>query len=104
MAPGDSRSWNQMAHRALRRGLIVAGVILDAVHGRLRSSLVVFGYFTAVGLLLFGYRYLERVASRDPISPFEPFIDEVLTGAWMAAVLFPFIARVARRFPLGEAS
>jgi len=76
-------------------------VILDAVTARIKSALVVFGYFTAAGLLLFGYRYLERVASREPISPIEPFINEVLTWAWTAALLFPFIAWVARQFPIG---
>jgi len=71
---------------------------------RLRSGLTIFGYFTAVGLLLFGYRYLEYVANREAVSPIEPFINEVLTGAWMAALLFPFVARFARRFPIGRAN
>jgi two-component sensor histidine kinase len=70
------------------------------VNRRLRTGLTIFGYFTAVGLLFFGYRYLEYVANREPVSPLEPFINEVLTGAWMAAVLFPFVARFARRFPI----
>lgn len=67
---------------------------------RLQSGLTIFGYFTAIGLLFFGYRYLETVASREPVSPIEPFINEVLTAAWTAALLFPLVARFARRFPI----
>lgn len=67
---------------------------------RLEAGLVVFGYFTAIGLLFFGYRYLEIVANRDSVSPLEPLINELFTGAWMAALLFPFVARFARRYPL----
>jgi two-component system, LytTR family, sensor kinase len=70
------------------------------VKRRLKSGLTVFGYFTAVGLMFFGYRYLEYVANREPVSPLEPFINEVVTGAWMAALLFPLVARFARRFPI----
>jgi two-component system, LytTR family, sensor kinase len=69
-----------------------------------KSGLTVFAYFTAVGLMFFGYRYLEYVANREPVSPLEPFINEVVTGAWMAALLFPLVARFARRFPIGRAS
>jgi two-component system LytT family sensor kinase len=72
------------------------------VSRRLQSGLTIFGYFTAVGLMFFGYRYLEYVASREPVSPLEPFINEVLTGAWMAALLFPLVARFARRYPIGR--
>jgi two-component system LytT family sensor kinase len=67
---------------------------------RFESGLKIFGCFTAVGLLLFGYRYLEFVANRETVSPLEPFINEVLTGAWMAALLFPLVVRFARRFPV----
>src|ERR1700689_2959729 len=49
------------------------------VNRRLQSGLTIFGYFTAIGLLFFGYRYLEYVANREPISPLEPFINELLT-------------------------
>jgi hypothetical protein len=38
------------------------------VNRRLQSGLTIFGYFTAVGLLFFGYRYLEYVANREPVS------------------------------------
>jgi two-component system LytT family sensor kinase len=72
------------------------------VKRRLRSGLTFFLYFTAVGLLFFGYRYLEFVSNREKVSPLEPFINELLTGAWMAALLFPLVARFARRFPISR--
>src|SRR5438132_7491434 len=78
--------------------------ILLSMTRRFKSGLVVFGYFTAVGLSLFGYRYLEFVANRETVSPLEPFINEVVTGAWMAALLFPFVAWFARRFPVSRSS
>jgi two-component system, LytTR family, sensor kinase len=76
--------------------------ILVLVKRRIQSGLTILAYFTAVGLLFFGYRYLEFVANREPVSPLEPFINEVLTGAWMAALLFPLVARFARRFPINR--
>jgi len=69
---------------------------------RVKSGLTVLAYFTAVGLMFFVYRYLEYVANREAVSLLEPFINEVLTGAWMAALLFPLVARFARRFPIGR--
>jgi hypothetical protein len=66
--------------------------------------LTIFGYFTAVGLLFFGYRYLEHVATRDNVSPLDPLTNELFTGAWMAALLFPPIARFARRFPIDRSN
>ena len=69
---------------------------------RLQSALTIFAAFTAIGLLFFGYRYLEYVASGERISPLEPFINEVPTGAWMAALLCPLIIRFERRFPLSR--
>jgi hypothetical protein len=39
------------------------------VRRRLASGLTIFGFFTAAGLLLFGYRYFEYVANREAISP-----------------------------------
>jgi two-component system, LytTR family, sensor kinase len=72
------------------------------VNRRLQSGLTIFAYFTAIGLFLFGYRYLEYVSSRQHVSPLAPLINELLTGAWMAALLFPLLARFARRFPIGR--
>jgi len=65
---------------------------------RLRSALTIFGFFTAVGLSLSLYRYLDFAANRENISFWEPFIWE-MTGAWFAAPLFVFIIPFARRFP-----
>jgi len=70
------------------------------VNRRLQSGLRIFGFFTCIGLLLFGYRYLEHVSNRESVSAMEPFINEVMTGAWMAALLFPLVARFARRYPV----
>ena len=69
---------------------------------RVKFGLTVFGYFTATGLLLFGYHYLGAIANRETVSAREPFINEVLTGAWMAALLFPLVANFARRFPISR--
>jgi len=69
------------------------------VAARVRSALTIFAFFTAVGLSLTLYRYLDFLASGLRISFWEPFIWE-MTGAWFAAPLFVFIARFARRFPL----
>jgi two-component system, LytTR family, sensor kinase len=71
---------------------------------RVSSALTVFAYFTAIGLLFFGYHYLEVIASGGFVSPLEPLINELFTGAWMAALLFPFVARVARRYPVSRAT
>jgi two-component system, LytTR family, sensor kinase len=80
----------------------LAQAILVAIRQRLNAGLRVFAYFTAIGLLFFGYHYLDRVANREAVSPLEPFINEVLTGAWMAALLFPLVARFARRYPVAR--
>jgi two-component system, LytTR family, sensor kinase len=72
------------------------------VKRRLQSGLTIFAYFTAIGVFLFWYRYLEYVASRVTISPVVPLINELLTGSWMAALLFPLLARFARRFPISR--
>jgi two-component sensor histidine kinase len=71
---------------------------------RLQSGLTIFAYFTAAGLLFFGYRYLETVASRESVPALAPFLNEVVTGAWMAALLFPLVLRFARRFPIQRAN
>jgi len=69
------------------------------VTARLRSGLATFGFFSAIGLSLTFYQYLNFVANREPISFWEPLTWE-MTGAWFAALLFPLIARLARRFPV----
>jgi two-component sensor histidine kinase len=74
------------------------------VRRRLKSALTIFAAFTAIGLLFFGYRYLEYVANREPVSPLEPLINELLTGAWMAALLFPLVVRFTRHLPIARAN
>ncbi len=89
-----------MALSSVCPGSTAAGAgYTGAVPPRIRSHLTVFAFFTAVGLSLTLYRYLEVVASREHISFWEPFIWEI-TGAWTAALLFFPVARFARRFPL----
>jgi two-component system, LytTR family, sensor kinase len=72
------------------------------VSRRLRSGLTIFAYFTAIGLFLFCYRYLEYLSNGVRVSPLAPLINELITGAWMAGLLFPLVARFARRFPVGR--
>ena len=57
------------------------------------------GYFTAVGLLRFGYRYLDDL-TREQAGTFHPRFIEEMTGVYSAAILFPFILLFARRFRL----
>jgi two-component system, LytTR family, sensor kinase len=57
------------------------------------------GYFTAIGLLHFGYKYLDDL-SRQETATFLPRLIEEMTGAYSAAILFPFILIFARRFRL----
>jgi hypothetical protein len=66
---------------------------------RLRNGLTIFGYFTAIGLLLFGYRYLEFFANRERVSRLVPLMTELFTGAWMAALVLSLTRALARRFP-----
>lgn len=61
--------------------------------------LLVFGFFTAVGLLAFSYRYLDDLA-RERHGTFATRLIEEMTGAYATALLFPFVVRVARRYRL----
>jgi len=74
------------------------------MHSRLRSGLRIWGYFTAIGLLLFGYRYLEHVSVGEAVSPWDPLINELFTGAWAGALLFPIVAWFARRNPIKKST
>ena len=40
----------------------------------LRAGLVIWAYFTSIGLLLFGYRYFEYVANREAV-PLQLYLD-----------------------------
>jgi hypothetical protein len=75
----------------------------------------IFGYFTAIGLLFFGYRYLEYLANRQPVWPLEPFSSEAPTGlshylpasylfaSWrITASRLSGLRLIARRVPSGD--
>lgn len=66
---------------------------------RLRTGALWFGLATAVGLMLFLYRFLDFVARGNPVSPLEPLIEE-MTGAWAAVLLLPLVVALVRRWPL----
>lgn len=66
-----------------------------------RFWLASFLYLTAVGFLLFGYKYLDFVARGHVISPLAPFIEE-MTGAYSAYLLLAPGILLARRFPLNR--
>jgi two-component system LytT family sensor kinase len=74
------------------------------VRQRISNGLIVFAFFTAVGFLLFGYRYLESLATRQTVSPLPVLIDQLVTGSWLAAALFPLIAKFARRYPIDRSN
>lgn len=63
-----------------------------------RRVLTVFGFFTAVGVSLSLYRYLEFISNREAVSFWQPFIAE-MTGAWLAAPLFLPVLYFARSYP-----
>jgi two-component system LytT family sensor kinase len=65
------------------------------------SALTVFLVTTGLGLLLFGYKYLDFAARAIHIPVGIPLIEE-LTGAWTAGLLFPFVAQLARAYPLDK--
>lgn len=65
--------------------------------------LLVFGWFTAVGFLLFTYRYLEDLAIART-GTFWARLIEQFTGAYAAAVLFPLVVIFARRYRLAGPS
>jgi signal transduction histidine kinase len=54
---------------------------------------------TAVGLLIFGHKYLDSPNVGEPSHFWETLIDE-MTGAYTAAALVPFAVLFARRYPL----
>jgi anti-sigma regulatory factor (Ser/Thr protein kinase) len=56
-----------------------------------------FVLFTAIGLLFFGYHYLDDLARMQRGTLLPRFIEE-MTGAYAAGVLFPFVLWFARRF------
>ncbi len=71
------------------------------MRGRLFKGLTIFGLFTAIGLLLFAYKYLDYRARANP-APFLAPLAEELTGVWTAALLYPLLVRFARRFSIAR--
>jgi two-component sensor histidine kinase len=55
--------------------------------------------YTAIGLLLFGYRYLEDLANHRLGTLLPRLIDE-MTGVYTALAAIPIILWTARRFPI----
>lgn len=63
------------------------------------NAFSIFGCFTAVGLLLFCYKYLDDLARARSGTLLERLIEE-MTAVYAMALLFPLVARFARRFRL----
>ena len=57
---------------------------------------LLFGYFTAHGLLLFTYKYLDDLAREHPGTFLVRLLEE-MTGAYTAALLVPLIGAGAAR-------
>ena len=66
---------------------------------RLSAALRIAALFTLIGLLNFSYRYLDDLTRGIPGTFPSRFIEE-FTGAFGAALLFPLLLRVIRRWPL----
>ena len=70
---------------------------------RWRVRLLAFAYFTATGLLLFGYRALDDVARERRVRPLALFIEQ-MTGAYAAMILLPALIRFARRYQIRKSN
>jgi len=70
-----------------------------AARRKWRTRLLIFGYFTATGLLLFGYRALDDLAREHSNRLLTLFIEQ-MTGAYSALLLMPLLVRFARRYRL----
>ncbi len=77
--------------------------IQSTLHRRWRTILAAFAFATAVGLLLFVYRYLEEAAFGEYDKLVPRFIDE-MTSAWAGILLLFIPVLLARRYPIGRAS
>ncbi len=60
---------------------------------------LIFAYYTAHGLLLLGYRYLNDL-TREKSGTFTPRLIEEMTGAYGGAIIFPLVVIFARRYRL----
>lgn len=63
-----------------------------------KAWLVLFLYFTATGLLKFGYKYLDEFARGRTEPAMVPFLEE-MTGVYAGLALLPLVIPLARRFP-----
>lgn len=63
------------------------------------NAFYIFGCFTAVGLLLFCYQYLDDLARAKSGTLLERLLEE-MTAVYAMALLFPLVARFARKFRL----
>src|SRR5439155_22018772 len=61
--------------------------------------LLVFSYFTAQGLLFFTHKYLDELAHGGKGNLLAHLIEE-MSAAYAAALIFPFLLKFARRYPL----
>lgn len=68
-----------------------------------RTVLTAFAFATAIGLLLFAYRYLEEAAFGDYDELVPRFIDE-MSSAYAGIALLAIPVYLARRMPLGRVS
>ena len=64
----------------------------------LRTWVIAFAGYTALALLLFGYKYLDFVTRHQPIDWRVPFVEEI-TGVYLALLLLPASVWAARRWP-----
>ncbi|MEW6209809.1 MAG: histidine kinase [Acidobacteriota bacterium] len=66
---------------------------------RLLVASLIFAYYTAHGLLLLGYRYLDDL-TREKTGTFLPRLIEEMTGAYGGAIIFPLVVLFVRKFRL----
>lgn len=71
--------------------------VLITTARRKRFWLMLFGYFTAHGLLFFTHRYLDEL-THGGRSNFRKHLIEEMAGAYAAALLFPLLLKFARRY------
>jgi LytS/YehU family sensor histidine kinase len=65
---------------------------------KLRAWAIAFAGYTALALLLFGYKYLDFVTRHQAIDWRIPFVEEI-TGVYLALLLLPASVWAARRWP-----
>ncbi|HYM00642.1 MAG TPA: histidine kinase, partial [Blastocatellia bacterium] len=84
------------------RGQSEQGAFSASAMPRWLTTLLTFGFFSLVGLLIFSYKYLDDLARHRSGTLLIRVLEEG-TGTYAAALLFPLLVRFARRFrPNGE--